>query len=243
MNRLEKLKSLQDPEYATKLGLQEMVGVFKNMKGDKGDTPRKGLDYFTPEELASFNAYIDKSIKEITPVKGIHYKDGIDGKTPIKGVDYTDGKNGETPIKGTHYFTESDKSAIIKETLKNIKVKDGVSPKVEDIVPAVLAAMQGSIELKHVKGAPSIEDVAGLIAFLKRGGFRGGGSSSGSTGSLTPLTPTGLVNSSNTVYGVASQPKSVVADGATFFQGAGYTYSAPNITMDNPPTQYIRYYA
>jgi len=53
--------------------------------------------------------------------------------------------------------------------------------------------------------------------------------------------PTGLVNSSNTSYTVASEPLYVVADGVTYYDGAGYTYSPLTVTMTNPPTQYIRY--
>lgn len=45
-------------------------------KGDKGDTPEKGKDYFTTEEVESFK-------KEVTPVKGVDYKDGEDGKDYI----------------------------------------------------------------------------------------------------------------------------------------------------------------
>lgn len=63
------------------------------------------------------------------------------------------------------------------------------------------------------------------------------------TGSVTPLTPVGAVNGSNTSYTVASEPTSVIADGVTYFAGAGYTYLALTITMDTAPSQYIRYYA
>lgn len=62
-------------------------------------------------------------------------------------------------------------------------------------------------------------------------------------GASTPLTPTGDVDGMNTIFGVLSQPSSVVADGITYFEGAGYSYAALNITMDVPPSQYIRYYA
>jgi len=57
------------------------------------------------------------------------------------------------------------------------------------------------------------------------------------------LTPTGTVNGVNATFGVLSQPSSVISDGITYFEGAGYSYLAGNITMDVPPSQYIRYYA
>lgn len=59
-----------------------------SLKGNEGYTPIKGVDYFD----------------------GIDGKDGKDGYTPIKGIDYFDGEQGEkgekgyTPIKGIDYF-------------------------------------------------------------------------------------------------------------------------------------------
>lgn len=90
-----------------------------------GYTPIKGTDYFTSKEVDDFK-------KEVTPKKGIDYKDGTDGVTPVKGVDYftseeindikrsatpqkgvdyfdgIDGKDGTTPQKGVDYFTSSE---------------------------------------------------------------------------------------------------------------------------------------
>lgn len=60
--------------------------------------------------------------------------------------------------------------------------------------------------------------------------------------SATPLTPTGTIDGSNLIFGTTGQPSSVIADGATFFEGVGYSYAANQITFVNPPTQYIRYY-
>lgn len=58
----------------------------------------------------------------------------------------------------------------------------------------------------------------------------------------TPSTPTGTIDGSNTVFGVTASPKSVIADGTTYFLNNGYTYSSPNITMTIAPSEYIRYY-
>lgn len=57
---------------------------------------------------------------------------------------------------------------------------------------------------------------------------------------VTIETPTGAVDSSNTTYTVTAEPKWVVADGTTYFDGVGYTYAALSITMTVPPSQYIR---
>lgn len=61
-----------------------------------------------------------------------------------------------------------------------------------------------------------------------------------SGGGSTVETPTGTVNAVNTVFTVTAEPKFVVADGTTYFDGAGYAYSALSITMDVPPSASIR---
>lgn len=58
--------------------------------------------------------------------------------------------------------------------------------------------------------------------------------------SITATTPIGTINSVNTSFTVTAEPKWVVSDGITYFDGAGYTYAALSITMDVPPSQYIR---
>ncbi len=64
--------------------------------------------------------------------------------------------------------------------------------------------------------------------------------SGGGAGTTTVETPTGTVNSTNTAFTVTNEPLWVVSDGITYFDGAGYTYAALSITMDIPPSQYIR---
>lgn len=56
-------------------------------------------------------------------------------------------------------------------------------------------------------------------------------------------TPTGTVDGSNDTFGVTGQPAYVIADGITYFEGAGYSFNSGTnqITMDIPPSQYIRY--
>lgn len=63
-----------------------IMKVHKGEKGDKGDMPVKGVDYFTPTEVKFF-------LKAATPIKGVHYRDGVDGKS-IRGEDGKDGRDG-----------------------------------------------------------------------------------------------------------------------------------------------------
>jgi hypothetical protein len=60
--------------------LQEAIGEdgALALKGDRGFTPQKGVDYFTKEELEMLK-------KEITPVKGKHYFDGMPGMPGLPG--------------------------------------------------------------------------------------------------------------------------------------------------------------
>lgn len=62
----------------------------------------------------------------------------------------------------------------------------------------------------------------------------------GGPGGISVETPTGTVNASNTTFVPSSEPQWVVADGITYYDGAGYTWSSPNIIMDVPPSASIR---
>lgn len=96
------------------------------------------------------------------------------------------------------------------------------------------------IDVSHIKNSESFlfNGKKYKIEELMRGA---GGSNTG--GNSTPLTPIGTVNGINQVFGVVSEPSSVVADGITYYENHGYSYASLQITMDSPPAQYIRYYA
>lgn len=102
----------------------------------RGYTPVKGVDYFdgakgdpftykdfTPEQLASLKG--DKGDKGDNGTNG---KDGADGYTPVKGVDYFDGVNGKSA-----YQIAVDNGFIGTEaewltSLRGADGKDGVQP-------------------------------------------------------------------------------------------------------------------
>ena len=69
-------------------------------KGDKGDMPKKGVDYFTPEEINDIQEYVQSQIR-----------------IP---------KDGYTPIKGTDYFTPDEINSIVSQVRNLIPTpKDG----------------------------------------------------------------------------------------------------------------------
>lgn len=76
----------------------------------------------------------------------------------------------------------------------------------------------------------AVSIVNGLMTISTTGGGTG----------YTKEIPVGSVDGVNTTYTVTTEPVYVIADGATYFDGAGYTYSALSIVMTNAPSQYIR---
>ncbi len=118
---IDQLKILfaNDPEIMSLLNdrgkdrLQALIDLLR--KGDKGDMPVKGTDYWTQDELDELKAEI---LEAATPVKGEDYfdgdkglkgdkgdkgdqgkpgRDGEDGRPGKDGVDGDDGKDAELP--------------------------------------------------------------------------------------------------------------------------------------------------
>lgn len=61
-----------------------------------------------------------------------------------------------------------------------------------------------------------------------------------SGGGGTEEIPVGSVDGSNNVFTVENEPKWIVVDSNTYFEGAGYTYSAGTLTLDTSPVSFIR---
>lgn len=80
-----------------KASIQDMTNYIEENKADlKGDNGKDGY----------------------TPIKGIDYFDGEDGK---------DGVDGKTPVKGTDYYTETDKQEMVNLVLSALPSSEGVS--------------------------------------------------------------------------------------------------------------------
>lgn len=60
------------------------------------------------------------------------------------------------------------------------------------------------------------------------------------SGGFTVETPSGAVDASNSTFTVTAAPQYVISDGITYFENKGYTRSGLTITMDIPPSQYLR---
>ena len=149
--------------------------------------------------------------------------------------------------------------------------KDGKTPGKEELINLIrpiVAEMTNPLPIGQEK--PTYDEIKGvaepiirqLLTEQKKGWFGGGGGGdlvgagsgvtitqnaigrkiiSASGGGATVSTPTGSVNSVNTVFTVTAEPNYVVADGVTYFDGAGYVFTGPTtITLDIPPSQYVR---
>lgn len=128
------------------------------IKGDKGDKPVKGKDYWTKDD-------VDLLVKTIAPIAKPKYgKDYFTNSererwiseireraTPRKGVDYRDGVDGETPVRGEDYWTEEDQKAIIAAATPR-KGKDYQTPaEVEAWVGMAAARVLRDIEIPKPK--------------------------------------------------------------------------------------------
>lgn len=206
--------------------ISEVHDTIRYIAGKDGEDGEDGKD-------ADENTIIDRVLDNIRQPE--------DGKTPI--IDYP---------------------KIVAEVTRQIKVRDGKDATVD--YDRIFDDIKKKLKVEHIPGVKEELDnfsrqVAGKV-YGKDTWTRGGGDTvqagsnvtittnsdgrkviSASGGSASPLTPTGTVNSVNTVFNVVSRPSSVVSDGITYFEGAGYVYAALSITLDVPPSQYIRYYA
>jgi len=131
-------------------------------KGDKGDMPKKGVDYFTPEEINDIQEYVQSQIR-----------------IP---------KDGYTPIKGTDYFTPDEINSIVSQVRNLIPTpKDGrdgrdVTIDYDIIVKRVLKEIKipevknitASEILKKIKGKIDYSDIKNTPTIFKQGGSKGG---------------------------------------------------------------------
>lgn len=172
-------------------------------------------------------------------------KDGRDGRDGKPGPAGSGGKQGEPGKDGSPDTAEDirnklellldderlDVSAIkgVDKLLAEMKTSLGHFGN-KAVYLSVGGVKYGLVNALNVTGAVSHSKVNGLDTLT----FTGGG------GSVTTETPPESPDGVTTAFTATGTPKWVIADGITYFDGAGYTYSAPTVTMDVPPSQYIR---
>ncbi len=223
----------------TKLQIENPDGSFDggtDLKGDPGEnavTPVKGKDYFTKDEQEDF-------LKKATPVKGKHYRDGIDGNTPVKGIDYFDGEDGKTPIKGVDYEDGKDGSpdtpTQIREKLETLTGEDRLDAKAIKNLPEFIKEKGPLFFNKAVKRLASLLDVnisspsnGQVLKYNSTTGKWENGVGGGGASAFTDLTD---VPSDYTGDGEKFVKVKATEDGLEFVAGTGSAVAWGDITGD-----------
>lgn len=233
--KLQRLQEIGNPMLAMQRMLTEhaLASAVDKMEMMRGETPVRGVDYFTEADIAEMLNHL-QAFLEPGP-KG-------DKGESIIGPEGPRGLAGYSPNRGIDYWTAKDKKEIIAEVQKTVKDgKDGSTPKMSDIVDAVMGAMaKKPIKYSNLEGAPDPKSVSELIAYLKRGGYRGGGSSTsgpvGSTGSIIAANNSGdnqhytlNILPTTTAYYAIINNGSYTTDDAVF----PFSVSGKNLTFTN----------
>lgn len=210
---------MRDPASAA---IRHVTEHITSLKGDKGDTPQKYVDYFTPAEIEQIAQYVRSMVK--------NGEKGDKGEKGDLGVGEK-GDKGDSPILGVHYWTEQDKKQMAKEASKLVKLPK--IPTAEEIVSKIPVAEKEPVVWDSITDAPNLKDLQGLVAFLKRGGFRGGGSSSGTSSGTNVYNE--VVSGSGTAWTLTVVPTlgsvRLFANGQRLTPGGvDYTISGANIT-------------
>ena len=119
-------------------------------KGEKGDTPIKGVDYLTPDDVkeisdkvlekveagtkgedgkSAYQIALDEGFEGsetewLASLKGADGRNGIDGINGTNGKDGTNGINGKTPVKGVDYFTQAEIQQIENNAAAKVDLSD-----------------------------------------------------------------------------------------------------------------------
>lgn len=119
-------------------------------KGEKDDTPIKGVDYLTPDDVkeisdkvlekveagtkgedgkSAYQIALDEGFEGsetewLASLKGADGRNGIDGINGTNGKDGTNGINGKTPVKGVDYFTQAEIQQIENNAAAKVDLSD-----------------------------------------------------------------------------------------------------------------------
>lgn len=246
---LTRARNTTPPSLANTPGEKFMAALMGDLRGKDGTTPKKGVDYFTPAEIAHFIATIEKRIR--IP------KDGDNGKDAKVDYDLV-----------LSYVMQETATAVAKAITKLPKAAKPEKVDLKALVDAVLS------KLPRVDAKTTTVDYLGIKTYIDKQmeairkeprvvqQFTGGGATSigqlrdvildgvpqdakgnyiltpqpGGSGS-TYETPTGTIDGVNVTFTVSAEPKAIIYFGTTLFEGAnGYSRSGLTITMPYPPT-------
>lgn len=136
--KIDYLESMQDPD-AIKNAVEnyldqnpvEAAVQSVNGKDGKVELTAEDVGAISQDELQEAT---NKALEQAKASGEFDGADGKDGYTPVKGVDYFDGKDGKdgnpgadgkTPVKGEDYFTEEDKQEITNAVISALPKYNG----------------------------------------------------------------------------------------------------------------------
>lgn len=208
------------------------------IKGDKGDTPKRGVDYYTDEEKKSF---INEILPQATPIVGQHYyteaekqtmaaevqgriRVPADGYTPIKGKDYNDGKKGEPGERGKP-----------GESIKGDKGEpgdDGSPDTAEEILEKLKSLPEGSrLDYESLDNLPNIPEIINRMRPA-----RDIASKDYSTSEMTDVSMQGIVAGQILQWdGVRFIPHTISSSGVNQVFGEVLSMSGSNFTLAHTP--------
>lgn len=178
---------------------------------------------------------------------------GLRGLTGKDGKSGRDGKHGVSPIKGQDYFTKEEVNSIKSEIVTEIRTLIPEAQKVEKVEPLtvdqefvkkIIAIMHSLPETDKLEVSKGIRNASSFIykgTKYETSELMHGGSSSSSTGGFTTISPiSGVVNSSNTVFGFSQAPSFILSDGILLPSVGNngdvfWTIAGTTVTMVNPP--------
>jgi len=149
LSDLNKLKAVQGGGALGGL-IYDLTNKLEMLKGDKGDTPQKGVDYFTDKEVSQIVDDMVKQVKRWIPkdgAKGDTGKAGKDGKDGRDGRDGIDGRDGERGLQGINGADGGpDTPEVIKQKLESLEDEDKLS------IKAIKDLQEELDKIKKMKG-------------------------------------------------------------------------------------------
>jgi len=219
---LEALKLMELREQTSHLrDIAAIKEAHKGDKGEKGDTPAKGKDYFTPEEIQRLADFLKSHVESFRPIKG---KDYFDGEKGLDGKDGRDGIDGRDGVDGNHG----------RDGIDGEDGEDGESPDMDEIFDTIVKRFKKEkpLDISHIKNASTFmkDGIKYRVEELMHGG--GSGSATSAT-----FVYNEVVAGSGTSFTLANTPVvgtvQLFGIGQRFTPTVDYTIVGASITTVN----------
>lgn len=241
-------KSLEEQQVPLHLHLKVVDALSKSMSRHQADLnmhkveqlahvkQMKTIEDQHTQERQALSNQIQSYRDEVSRLHTLPHIKGQNGYTPVKGVDYTDGKQGKPGVSPS---LEDIVEAVKPHIPKPIPGKSGQSPKIDkqEFFKELVTYLKTEkpLDLSHIKGAQEFVMQTGQknikVKFEEL--MHGGGSGGGNTGTAVYNE---VVSGSGTSWALTNIPTTgtlrLYANGQRLIPGSGndYTLSGGNIT-------------